>query len=180
VADTQDTATRLPSLSGSEESSPSPSEPSDNEQRSVVATQGGKVSCLFLRSPLKKQILQGSLPTARVAPEPDGMQVPQEDKMRCFRGVTLSGSNGDTKWWTAQLHKHRRKIRVGYSYATEEAAARAYDRACIAINGRGIRTNFPLTAYPEEVRRHGLAARWTQVSLDQRFDTGVPEMVSHG
>ena len=83
------------------------------------------------------------------------MQLPQEEKTSRFRGVTLSGSSEDTKWWTAQLHKHRRKIRVGYSYASEEAAARAYDRACIAINGRGTRTNFPLIAYPEEVWRDG-------------------------
>ena len=69
--------------------------------------------------------------------------------------MTLTGSNDGKTWWTAQLHKHRRKIRIGYSYASEEAAARAYDRAYIAINGRGSRTNFPLVAYPAEVQGHG-------------------------
>ena len=48
-ADTQDAATRLPFMSASEESSPSPSEPSDNEQRGGIATQGSKVSSLVLR-----------------------------------------------------------------------------------------------------------------------------------
>jgi hypothetical protein len=91
----------------------------------------------------------------------------QQQKTSRFLGVTLSGSNGDVRWWTAQIHKHRHKIRVGYSYATEEAAARAYDRASIAINGRsdGMNTNFPLDRYPEQVRKNGQHQDQSQVQV---------------
>ena len=80
------------------------------------------------------------------------MSCAQRRKTSQYLGVTLSGSSGDVRWWTAQIHKHRRKIRIGYSYASEEAAARAYDRANITINGRGSKINFSLDRYPEEVR----------------------------
>ena len=44
-------------------------------------------------------------------------------------------------------------VSVGY-YDTEEAAAKAYDRAAIGLLGRdncSITTNFPLTAYDEDL-----------------------------
>lgn len=41
---------------------------------------------------------------------------------------------------------------LGKAFRSAEAAARAVDRATIAIQGRdGVETNFPLEAYPEEV-----------------------------
>ena len=75
-----------------------------------------------------------------------------------FVGVQLAGTGWGICWWAAVTKEGGKKVKIGSSYASKEAAARAYDRAVIAISGRGVsgdgkpKYNFPLETYPEEVR----------------------------
>ena len=74
-----------------------------------------------------------------------------------YAGVSLAGVGYGISWWSARVTVQGKKIQVGGSYATKEAAARAYDRALIAALGRGqtgtrAGYNFPLESYPERVR----------------------------
>lgn len=54
------------------------------------------------------------------------------------------------------LPDHKGKVTLGRSYWTAEAAARAVDRAQLAVHGRGGKAalNFPLEWYGPEVLNH--------------------------
>lgn len=75
-----------------------------------------------------------------------------------FVGVKLAGTDGETCWWAAVTKAGGKKLSIGCLYASREAAARAYDRAVIAILGHGVNAgrslgyNFPMETYPEKVR----------------------------
>ncbi len=56
-----------------------------------------------------------------------------------FLGVTWDDGSG---CWLAELWDGADYARIG-SFGTEEAAARAYDRACLAQHGADANTNFP-------------------------------------
>ncbi len=61
-------------------------------------------------------------------------------------------------------------VSVGY-YDTEEAAARAYDRAAIGLLGRdngSIMTNFPMAHYDQALVRMTLW-KWTHKKMKQRL-----------
>ena len=67
---------------------------------------------------------------------------------RSGRGESLFlGVHRDRRWWRAQIRplgsgRHGRKMQLG-AYATEEDAARAYDRAAREHHGEYARLNFP-------------------------------------
>lgn len=54
--------------------------------------------------------------------------------------------------WRATVQIQGQQFFLGRGFRTAEAAARAVDRATIAIEGRdAVETNFPLSSYPPEV-----------------------------
>ena len=76
------------------------------------------------------------------------------NKTSRFRGVCKANGGKGPKPWQAQISVTEdgkpRNIHIG-SFAREEDAARAFDRANIAKLGHGkVTTNFPVTDYREE------------------------------
>ena len=67
----------------------------------------------------------------------------------------MSGAPGR---WEARIGalKGRKNVALGV-HGTEDAAARAYDRALLAGRGRTAKTNFPVAEYEAEVRSAELA-----------------------
>ena len=58
-----------------------------------------------------------------------------------FKGVTYDKHKA--KCWRVEIRKDGRKYYLG-SFATEEAAARAYDKKCLELRGPEARLNFPV------------------------------------
>lgn len=70
-----------------------------------------------------------------------------------WRGVSRQGN-----LWKATLQIGGQDFFLGRAFRSAEAAARAIDRATIAVLGRdGVETNFPISAYPpeEDLQRTG-------------------------
>ena len=67
-----------------------------------------------------------------------------------FRGVSLN-PNGK---WEARCSEGGRKYSYLGLYATQEEAARAYDRTCVRRNGATAVTNFGLSQYADELKEH--------------------------
>lgn len=65
-----------------------------------------------------------------------------------WRGVSRQGN-----LWKATLQIGGQDFFLGRAFRSAEAAARAVDRATIAVLGRdSIDTNFPMSVYPPQVR----------------------------
>lgn len=61
-------------------------------------------------------------------------------------------SRDSSEAWRATVQVQGQQFFLGRAFRSAEAAARAVDRATIAIEGRvGVATNFPLSSYPPEV-----------------------------
>lgn len=88
----------------------------------------------------------------------DSFAVPLQPKKNTsgYLGVRINGIGTNYTWYCAKIQVNGTVTVVGGSYATMEAAARAYDRALIARCGRGVLGsrsgyNFPLESYPMKV-----------------------------
>ncbi len=83
------------------------------------------------------------------ADEPVPLPVAQPEQPRKWRGVGQHRPH----FWRAGVHIGGRRYFLGSAFRSAEAAARAVDRATIAIAGRDGAgdTNFPLSTYPPEV-----------------------------
>ena len=86
-----------------------------------------------------------------------GMYLQRKKNSSDYVGVRLRGTRDNIPWYSA-LIKYNGKVKtIGCSFASKQAAARAYDRGLIAFNGRGALGvnrpgyNFSLDSYPSRV-----------------------------
>jgi len=75
-------------------------------------------------------------PTLKVAPK----RSPGRSQ---YTGVAYATTEFRRKPWSASIRHNKKRYNLGY-FATEEAAARAYDKKCLELRGPDARLNFPL------------------------------------
>lgn len=117
--------------------------------------------------------LRGPHAPTNFAPEDYGMASPDTDGVDSpFLGVSWDAAAGS---WKAELWDGKEYALLGH-YDSEEAAARAYDRACLAQHGEAANTNYPPNDYETEMAAAALLSAVQRMSDDDEEDNSDLEM----
>ncbi|BDA43997.1 probable AP2-like ethylene-responsive transcription factor CRL5 [Coccomyxa sp. Obi] len=117
--------------------------------------------------------LRGPHAPTNFAPEDYGMASADTDGVDSpFLGVSW---DAQAVSWKAELWDGKEYALLGH-YDSEEAAARAYDRACLAQHGEAANTNYPPNDYETEMAAAALISAVQRMSDDEEEDNSDLEM----